>query len=86
MNGRKWYISGAGDPKCTFCIFMGKSPNAVKAHHQQFTMIIIPMNSPGVTIRRGMEVFGFDDAPHGHMEIDFVNVVVPKENLLGGEG
>jgi acyl-CoA dehydrogenase len=85
INGRKWFISGAGDPRCRIVIFMGKTdPKA--ARHQQQSMILVPMNTPGITIRRMMPVFGYDDAPHGHAEITFENVRVPASNLLLGEG
>jgi acyl-CoA dehydrogenase len=85
INGRKWYISGAGDPRCKIGIFMGKSsPEA--ARHQQQSMILVPMDTPGVTIRRMLSVFGYDHAPHGHAEITFENVRVPASNLLLGEG
>jgi acyl-CoA dehydrogenase len=85
INGRKWFISGAGDPRCRIAIFMGKTdPNA--ARHQQQSMILVPMNTPGITILRMMPVFGYDDAPHGHAEIAFEHVRVPASNLLLGEG
>jgi acyl-CoA dehydrogenase len=85
INGRKWFISGAGDPRCRIAIFMGKTdPKA--ARHQQQSMILVPMNTPGIAIRRMMPVFGYDDAPHGHAEITFENVRVPASNLLLGEG
>jgi acyl-CoA dehydrogenase len=85
INGRKWFISGAGDPRCRIAIFMGKTdPKA--ARHQQQSMILVPMNTPGITIRRMLPVFGYDDAPHGHAEITFENVRVPVSNLLLGEG
>ncbi len=85
VNGRKWFVSGAGDPRCRIAIFMGKSdPDA--ARHQQQSMILVPMNTPGVTIRRMLPVFGYDDAPHGHAEITFENVRVPASNMLLGEG
>jgi acyl-CoA dehydrogenase len=85
INGRKWYISGAGDPRCRIAIFMGKtSPDA--ARHEQQSMILVPMDSPGVTIERMLPVFGYDDAPHGHAEIVFENVRVPAANMLLGEG
>jgi acyl-CoA dehydrogenase len=85
INGCKWFISGAGDPRCRIAIFMGKTdPKA--ARHQQQSMILVPMNTPGITIRRMLPVFGYDDAPHGHAEITFENVRVPVSNLLLGEG
>jgi acyl-CoA dehydrogenase len=85
IDGRKWYISGAGDPRCRIAIFMGRTdPDAPR--HQQQSMILVPMNSPGVTIRRMLPVFGYDDAPHGHAEITFDGVRVPAANLLVGEG
>jgi acyl-CoA dehydrogenase len=85
INGRKWWISGAGDPRCRIAIFMGKTdPNAEK--HKQQSMILVPMDTPGVTIRRMLPVFGYDDAPHGHAEITFENVRVPATNMLLGEG
>jgi acyl-CoA dehydrogenase len=85
INGHKWWISGAGDPRCRIAIFMGKSdPKA--ARHQQQSMILVPMDAPGVTIRRMLTVFGYDDAPHGHAEIVFDEVKVPASNLLLGEG
>ena len=85
LNGRKWWTSGAGDPRCRVAIFMGKSDPQAATHAQQ-SMILVPMDAPGVTIRRMLHVFGYDDAPHGHAEVDFENVRVPVENLLLGEG
>jgi acyl-CoA dehydrogenase len=85
VNGRKWYISGAGDPRCTVAIVMGRS-NPDAATHQQQSMILVPMDTPGVTVRRMLPVFGYDDAPHGHAEMTFENVRVPAANLLLGEG
>src|SRR5229473_7411126 len=85
INGRKWYISGAGDPRCRIAIFMGKT-NPGAPRHQQQSMILVPMDSPGVTIERMLPVFGYDDAPHGHAEILFENVRVPVGNILLGEG
>jgi acyl-CoA dehydrogenase len=85
INGRKWWISGAGDPRCRVAIFMGLS-NPDAPSHQRQSMILVPMDSPGVTITRMMTVFGYDDAPHGHAEITFENVRVPASNMLLGEG
>ena len=85
INARKWWTSGAGDPRCEILIFMGKTDPSAPAHKQQ-SMILVPMNTPGVRVLRHLDVFGFDDAPHGHMEIDFDNVRVPVDNMLLGEG
>ena len=85
INGHKWWISGAGDPRCAIAIVMGKTdPSAQK--HQQQSMILVPMNTPGLEIRRTLTVYGYDDAPHGHAELMFTNVRVPASNLLLGEG
>src|SRR2546427_2025130 len=85
LNGRKWWTSGAGDPRFRIAIFMGKSnPDAPK--HQQQSMILVPMDAPGVTIRRMLNVYGYDDAPHGHAEVTFEDVRVPASNMLLGEG
>jgi acyl-CoA dehydrogenase len=85
ITGRKWWISGAGDPRCRLIIFMGQTdPNAPS--HQQQSMILVPMDTPGITIKRLLSVFGYDHAPLGHAEIVFENVRVPASNLLLGEG
>jgi acyl-CoA dehydrogenase len=85
LNGRKWWISGAGDPRCKICIFMGKTDSAAPTHQQQ-SMVLVPMDTPGITIKRLLNVFGYDDAPHGHAEMLFEKVRVPVGNLLLGEG
>jgi acyl-CoA dehydrogenase len=85
INGRKWWTSGAGDPRCKICIFMGKTDPAAPSHKQQ-SMILVPMDAPGLTVKRMLTVFGYDDAPHGHAETIFENVRVPISNLLLGEG
>jgi acyl-CoA dehydrogenase len=85
INGRKWWTSGAGDPRCKVCIFMGKTDPTAQKHKQQ-SMIVVPMDTPGVTVKRMLTVFGYDHAPHGHGELAFENVRVPAANLLLGEG
>ena len=85
INGRKWWISGAGDPRCQIYIFMGKTDPEAPRHSQQ-SMILVPANTPGIKVLRPLSVFGYDDAPHGHMEITFDNVRVPASNILLGEG
>jgi acyl-CoA dehydrogenase len=85
INGHKWWISGAGDPRCKISIFMGLSNPGAEPHKRQ-SMILVPMDTRGVTIKRMMTVFGYDDAPHGHAEIVYENVRVPAGNMLLGEG
>ncbi|MES2073582.1 MAG: acyl-CoA dehydrogenase [Pseudomonadota bacterium] len=86
INGLKWWSSGANDPRCKLFIFMGKSDPTNANRHQQQSMIIVPRDTPGVTIKRHLPVFGYDDAPHGHGEVLFDNVRVPASNILLGEG
>lgn len=85
INGRKWWTSGAGDPRCKIAIFMGKTDPSAATHKQQ-SMILVPMDTPGVKIERLLHVFGYDHAPHGHGEVTFTNVRVPATNMLLGEG
>ena len=85
LNGRKWWTSGAGDPRCAVYIFMGKSDPEAPSHSQQ-SMILVPADAPGVKVLRPLTVFGYDDAPHGHMEVAFDDVRVPVSNMLLGEG
>ena len=85
INGRKWWTSGAGSPRCRLFILMGRTDPAAPKHRQQ-SMILVPRDTAGISILRHLPVFGYDDAPHGHMEIDFKDVRVPAANLLLGEG
>lgn len=85
INGRKWFASGAGDPRCEISIFMGKNDPTAKVHEQQ-SMILVPMDTKGVKIERMLPVFGYDHAPHGHGEIVYENVRVPASNIIWGEG
>lgn len=86
INGRKWWTSGANDPRCKVFIFMGKSDPKNPDRHKQQSMIVVPADSKGVKVLRHLPVFGFDDAPHGHGEVLFENVRVPVKNILLGEG
>ncbi len=85
IQGRKWWSSGAGDPRCKIAIFMGKTDSAAPAHKQQ-SMVLVPLDAPGIKVVRMLSVFGYDHAPHGHAEISFENVHVPATNILLGEG
>jgi acyl-CoA dehydrogenase len=85
INGRKWWTSGAGDPRCQIYILMGKTDPQAPRHSQQ-SMILVPAETPGITVLRPLTVFGYDDAPHGHMEVEFKNVRVPASHMLLGEG
>jgi acyl-CoA dehydrogenase len=85
INGVKWWTSGAGDPRCKIYIFMGKTDFDAPRHSQQ-SMVLVPADTPGIKIIRALSVFGYDDAPHGHMEVAFQNVRVPQSNILLGEG
>ena len=85
LNGRKWWSSGAGDPRCKIAIFMGKTDPTAKKHQQQ-SMVLVPMDAPGVKVERLLTVFGYDHAPHGHGEVSYENVRIPVTNMLLGEG
>ncbi|THD75615.1 acyl-CoA dehydrogenase [Thalassobius vesicularis] len=86
LNGEKWWASGAGDPRCKVYIVMVKTGGDELPKHKQHSMVVVPAGTPGIEILRPMEVYGQDDAPHGHMHMRFTNVRIPKENLLLGEG
>ena len=86
INGRKWWTSGANDPRCKVLIFMGKTDAENPDRYRQQSMILVPMNTPGVRVLRHLPVFGYDDAPHGHGEVAFTDVRVPVTNMLLGEG
>ena len=85
INGRKWWSSGAGDPRCKIAIFMGKTDTSAPRHKQQ-SMVLVPMDATGVTIERLLTVYGYDHAPHGHAEVRYKNVRIPVSNMLLGEG
>jgi acyl-CoA dehydrogenase len=85
ISGRKWWISGAGDPRCAVAIVMGRTEPDAPPHRQQ-SMILVPMDTPGVSVKRMLSVFGYDDAPHGHGEIEFTDVRVPADHLIGVAG
>jgi len=86
LNGTKWWSSGAGDPRCKIYLVMGKTDATNPNPYKQQSVILVPYNTPGITIERALSVFGYDDAPHGHCEVSFRNVRVPVSNILLGEG
>ena len=85
INGRKWWSSGAGDPRCKIAIFMGKTDFSGPRHKQQ-SMMLVPMDAPGIKVERLLTVYGYDHAPHGHAEVTFKNVRIPVSNILAGRG
>lgn len=85
INGTKWWTSGACDPRCKVLIFMGKTDKSASMYKQQ-SMIVVPMDTPGINVKRFLPVFGYDDAPHGHAEVEFKDVRVPADHILLGEG
>ncbi|HEX6375869.1 MAG TPA: acyl-CoA dehydrogenase family protein, partial [Allosphingosinicella sp.] len=85
INGRKWWSSGAGDPRCKVAIVMGKTDASADKHRQQ-SMVLMPLDAPGVTVERALTVYGYDDAPHGHMEVELKDVRIPVSSMLLGEG
>jgi len=86
LNGRKWWSSGIGDPRARVAIFMASTPDAAAGRHQQHSMVLVPLDAPGVTIRRMMPVYGSFDAPHGHGEVSFTDVRLPRSSFIGGPG
>jgi len=86
LNGRKWWSSGVGDPHCKIGIFMAHTPNEGRGRHHQHSMVLVPLDTPGVKIERMLPVFGEYDAPHGHGEVSFTNVRVPISNFIVGPG
>jgi acyl-CoA dehydrogenase len=86
LNGRKWWSSGIGDPRCRIAVFMAHTPDVEKDRHRQHSMVLVPLDTPGITIKRMLPVFGSHDAPHGHGEVLFENVRVPLSNILVGPG
>lgn len=89
LNGHKWWTSGAMDPRCKVCIFMGRQMDQIAAgapRHLQHSMVLVPMDAPGVTVVRPLSVMGYDDAPHGHAEVLFEDVRVPLDALIAGPG
>jgi acyl-CoA dehydrogenase len=86
INGRKWWTSGAPDKRCKIMIFMGQTDPTNESSHKRQSMVLVPLDTPGVTMMRSLSVMGYDDAPHGHGEVDFKDVRVPVSNILLGEG